>query len=74
VVHDWGLRVPSVLTSLPLTTVPPHHYLVMGDFRDNSADSRFFGSVPKEWVMSKVIVILKRPRSWRELLEIKEAD
>ncbi len=74
VVHDWGLRVPRVLTSLPLTTVAPQHYLVLGDFRDNSADSRFFGAVPKKWVMSKVIVIVKRPRSWRELLKIKEAD
>ena len=74
VVHDWRLSVPHELTSLPLKRVPPAHYLMLGDFRDNSADSRFFGAVPKKWVMSKVIWILKRPRSWRELLEIKEAD
>ncbi len=74
VVHDWRLRVPHELTSLPLKTVASEHYLILGDFRDNSADSRFFGAVPKKWVMSKVIWIFKRPRSWRELLEIKEAD
>ena len=74
VVHDWHLQVPRELTALPLKRVAPEHYLMLGDFRDNSADSRFFGAVPKTWVMSKVIGVFKHPRSWRELLEIKEAD
>ena len=74
VVHDWRLSVPGELASLPLATVDQGHYLMLGDFRDNSADSRFFGAVPKAWVMSKVIGIFKHPRNWRELLEIKEAD
>ena len=74
VVHDWRLVVPKELTTLPLQEVQPEHYLMLGDFRDNSADSRFFGAVPRSWVKSKVIYIIKHPRSWRSLLEIKEAD
>ena len=74
VVHDWNLLVPPELTHLPVTEVEPEHYLMLGDFRDNSADSRFFGAVPKGWIRSKVIYILKTPRSWEELLSIKEAD
>lgn len=74
VVHDWGLRVPSELTTLPFQKVKKGHYLLLGDFRDNSADSRFFGAVPRSWIMSKVILIVKFPRSWKALLKIKEAD
>ncbi len=74
IVHDWQLLVPSELRSLPLQRVEQDHYLMLGDFRDNSADSRFFGAVPKEWIRSKVVLILKHPRSWDALLSIEEAD
>jgi len=74
VVHNWRLQVPKELTKLPLTTVSPDHYLMLGDFRDNSADSRFFGAVPRKWIFSKIIYVFKKPGNWMTLINIKEAE
>ncbi len=74
VVHNWRLEGPEVLTTIPMTTVEPDHYYLLGDYRDNSEDSRFFGAVSRKQIYSKVIYILKRPESWMSLLKIKEAD
>jgi signal peptidase I len=53
---------PHLVMALPLrpavrsfgpTRVPADHYFMMGDNRDNSHDSRFFGSVPRAEIVGQ---------------------
>ena len=37
--------------------VPPGHYFAMGDNRDNSADSRYWGFVPRENIKGKPLLV-----------------
>lgn len=56
--------IPAQRTFLPVT-VPPGHYLAMGDNRDQSADSRYFGFVPRESIVgrsSRVVISLDYSR------------
>jgi signal peptidase I len=38
-------------------TVPPDQYFVMGDNRDNSQDSRYWGFLPRAYVKGQALVI-----------------
>jgi signal peptidase I len=40
--------------NLPKTiTIPPNDYFMMGDNRSHSDDSRFWGPVPRDWIIGK---------------------
>ena len=48
------MQAPGVRVSFPYT-VPAGSYWVMGDNRENSADSRFFGSVSASSMIGRVV-------------------
>ena len=51
-VVQWLPTVPS-LRSMPACRVPEGHYWMMGDNRDNSADSRYIGPVPRHLLVGR---------------------
>lgn len=50
---------PSMAATDPFgqATVPPNHYFVMGDFRQNSLDSREYGPIDLSQIKGKVLYI-----------------
>jgi signal peptidase I len=47
----------ATLRSFGPITIPPERYFMMGDNRDNSADSRFFGLVRREVIVGKALKV-----------------
>jgi len=53
---EWADELPEVMDGDELV-VPPGRYFVMGDNRDFSSDSRYWGLVPRENIVGNPLVI-----------------
>ncbi|WP_100644638.1 signal peptidase I [Alteromonas facilis] len=59
--REHALRVtdsPSELSSFPVVTVPEGQYLVLGDNRNHSADSRVYGFIPLEEISGRAVLVI----------------
>jgi signal peptidase I len=63
---------PRELLNYPETVIPRHRYFFMGDFRDNSTDSRFFGPVEYGNIYYKVWFIIGKSQNLQKMADIDQ--
>jgi signal peptidase I len=62
---DWETRPCRGLGSCDYPeeiTIPPDHYFMMGDNRGSSQDSRFWGPVPRDWIIGEAFFTYWPPK------------
>ena len=60
---EWWVQMRKLVEDGQLI-VPEGHYFVMGDNRDDSQDSRFWGFVPQENIIGRPLVIYWSVEDW----------
>ena len=63
-----------MMNDYPEKIVPPGKYLVLGDNRNNAADSRFWGFLPKENIIGEATLIYKPEERSSFLFQIPESE
>ena len=59
---EWAKKVDEMIAA-GVVRVPPNQYFILGDNRDNSLDSRFYGFIPTEDIVgAPLIIILSAPK------------
>ena len=65
-------RPSTCASATARVTVPANQYFVMGDNRDNSQDSRYWGFLPRDYIKGKALVIYWSYEAGRE--DYQEGD
>jgi signal peptidase I len=66
---EWWLQMKKLVERGELI-IPEGHYFVLGDNRDNSEDSRYWGFVPRENIVGRPLLIYWSVRSAEEDLPV----